>query len=90
MRAASGLASGPTAFLYVRDAAQEPAQKMEPQSSPTAVAEESATVKVFVHDSTFSSEELLVSPIAFPDVQDLSVVFVDCSTRDDKKARVLL
>lgn len=90
MRAASGLASGPTAFLYVRDAAQEPAQKMEPQSSPTAVAEESATVKVFVHDSTFSSEELLVSPIAFPDVQDQSVVFVDFSTRDDKKARVVL
>ena len=58
---------------------QKPAE--EPQTS---------TVKVFVHDSSFSSEELLVSPTAFPDVKDGGVVFVDFSTKNNESARVVL
>ena len=62
------------------------------ETSPEAKpAEESnTTVKVFVHDSSFSSEELLVSPTAFPDVQNNSVVFVDFSTKNNESARVVL
>ena len=77
------------AFLYIREAAaQEKKMETSPESKPAE--ETSTTVKVFVHDSSFSSEELLVSPTAFPDVQNNSVVFVDFSTKNNESARVVL
>ena len=76
------------AFLYIREAAQEKKMEASPEAKPAE--ETSTTVKVFVHDSSFSSEELLVSPTAFPDVQNNSVVFVDFSTKNNESARVVL
>ena len=77
------------AFLYIREAAaQEKKMETSPEAKPAE--ETSTTVKVFVHDSSFSSEELLVSPTAFPDVQNNSVVFVDFSTKNNESARVVL
>ena len=77
------------AFLYIREAAaQEKKMETSPEAKPAE--ETSTTVKVFVHDSSFSSEELLVSPTAFPDVQNNSVVFVDFSTKTNESARVVL
>ena len=63
---------------------------METSPAPAPAEESNTTVKVFVHDSSFSSEELLVSPTAFPDVQNNSVVFVDFSTKNNESARVVL
>ena len=77
------------AFLYIREAAaQEKKMETSPEAKPAE--ETSTTVKVFVHDSSFSSEELLVCPTAFPDVQNNSVVFVDFSTKTNESARVVL
>ena len=77
------------AFLYIRDAAQEKKMETSPEQKP-AEEPQTSTVKVFVHDSSFSSEELLVSPTAFPDVKDGGVVFVDFSTKNNESARVVL
>ena len=77
------------AFLYIREAAAQD-KKMETSPEAKPAEETSTTVKVFVHDSSFSSEELLVSPTAFPDVQNNSVVFVDFSTKNNESARVVL
>jgi len=77
------------AFLYIREAAAQD-KKMETSPEAKPAEETSTTVKVFVHDSSFSSEELLVSPTAFPDVKDGGVVFVDFSTKTNESARVVL
>ena len=49
-----------------------------------------ATVKVHVHDSSFSTEELLIAPESFPSIGDGDVVTlsVECEESTDRNKRL--
>ena len=58
-------------------------------SSGAVMADNEASYKVFVHDSSFSSDELLLHPETFPGIGDGSVVFLKTTTSKGSNRVVL-
>ena len=58
-------------------------------SGACVMADNEASYKVFVHDSSFSSDELLLHPETFPGIGDGSVVFLKTTTSKGSNRVVL-